>query len=507
LATNSVPPANLSRRTASGLGWLGMQALALKPINIIGNLALAWLLAPNVFGVVGMAYTVTSFVDLIQQAGVNQVLIHRHTSYRTWLNPAFWMSMTTGLLASVVVLVSAPLAAAVYDQPQLIGVLSVLAIAPPIRALALIPTAKLQIDMRFGLLAKTMVATNALQMVLAVALAALGFGVYSVVMPVPVVEAVRMVIYWREVRPRVRPNLQWNRWRYLISDTIFTMGAYFCYTVINQGDYIILALFYSDSEMGLYYFSFNLALQTLQLLSANLAKVLFPALSQLQDDRKRQTRAFIKAAELLAFIAVPGCLFQAALADDFIHALYKPDWYGAVPLLQILSIAFAFRSVGGTVGGLMMAQGRFRTMMNWTICMTFVFLVCILIGAWFSVVGAAIGVLVFSALIGPCGIYLAIRYGGGGWRDVWNIFARPMFAATISIACGWLISRAIPPLPLVQWWRMATIGLVGSGLYLAAMWFIARSQLQQLWQVSMGLIRGRAYKPPVERVVDDPCRA
>jgi PST family polysaccharide transporter len=497
----------LSRRTASGLGWLGMQTLALKPINVIGNLVLAWLLAPDIFGVIGMAYTVTAFVDLIQQAGVNQVLIHRHTSYRTWLNPAFWMSMATGLLASVVVLVSAPLAAAVYGEPKLIGLLSVLAIAPPIRALALIPTAKLQIDMRFGLLAKTMVATNALQMVLAVALAALGFGAYSVVLPVPLVEAVRMAIYWREVRPRVRFHLQWNRWRYLISDTVYTLAAYFCYTVINQGDYIILALFYSVGEMGLYYFSFNLALQTLQLLSANLTKVLFPALSQLRDDRKRQTRAFIKAAELLTFIAVPGCLLQAALADDFIHALYKPDWYGAVPLLQILSIAFAFRSVGGPVGGLMMAQGRFRTLMNWTICMTVLFLVCILIGAWFSVVGAAIGVLVFSALVGPCGIYLAIRYGDGGWRDVRNIFAKPMFAAAISITSGWLISRAIPPLPLVEWWRMATIGLVSSGLYLAVMWFVAPSQLQQLWRISAGLIWRRAKKPPVDRVLDDPYQA
>ena len=115
------------------MAWLGAQTLLIKSVNMLGNLVLAWLLAPDIFGVVGMAYTVTTFVDLIQQAGVNQVLIHRHTSYRTWLNPAFWMSMATGLLASVVVLVGAPLAATVYGEPKLIGLLSVLALAPPIR--------------------------------------------------------------------------------------------------------------------------------------------------------------------------------------------------------------------------------------------------------------------------------------------------------------------------------------------------------------------------------------
>jgi hypothetical protein len=54
---------------------------------------------------------------------------------------------------------------------------------------------------------------------------------------------------------------------------------------------------------------------------------------------------------------------------------------------------------------------------------------------------------------------------------------------------------------------MATIGLVSSGLYLAVMWFVARSQLQQLWRISAGLIWRRAKKPPVERVLDDPYQA
>jgi hypothetical protein len=132
------------------------------------------------------------------------------------------------------------------------------------------------------------------------------------------------------------------------------------------------------------------------------------------------------------------------------------------------------------------------------------FLACVLIGASYSVVGAAIGVFVFSVLIGPVGVYLAISYGGGRWRDVWNIYAKPVIASAVSIMIGWLVSWAIPPLPLFEWWRMTTIVVVGLGTYLAATWIVARPQLQKLWQISTGLL-GRSFgQSSVEGIASNP---
>ena len=380
-----------------------------------------------------------------------------------------------------------------------------LAIAPPIRAVALVPRAKLQIDMRFGLLAKTMVVTQALQTVLTVALAALNYGAYSVILPVPLIEVIRAAVYWWVVRSPIRLNIQLRRWRYLVSDAFYTFIAEICFRVVLQGDYVTLALLYGVGEMGLYYFAFNLSLQTISLFTTNLAKVLFPALSQLQTDSQRQVRAFIKSARLLALVAIPGCFLQATVADDFVRALYKPEWYGAIPLIQIFSIAFAFRAVGGSDQSLMMAQGRFKTLMLWAFSTMILFLLCILTGAWFSVVGAAIGLLVFSIVVGPCGAYVAIRTGGGRWRDVWDIYARPMLSAAAAAAIGWLASRMIPAVPGLAWWRIAVIVLIGSGSYTGIVWQIARPQLQEIWLLGIKLLARRGKKSaevdPVENEI------
>jgi hypothetical protein len=136
----------------------------------------------------------------------------------------------------------------------------------------------------------------------------------------------------------------------------------------------------------------------------------------------------------------------------------------------------------------MMAQGRFKFTMNWAIRSMGLFLTLVLIGAWSSVYCAAIAVLVYSIFIGPTGVYLAIRVGGGRWRDVWDIYSLPMLASAAAVGAGWLVSRTIPDIPAVLWWRMATIGGVGGGLYCAIVWWFAPDQVKEFRSRTSGMI-------------------
>src|SRR5437870_1122481 len=73
-----VPPAAVGRRTARGFAWLTAQTLGAKAVGFVGQIILAWYLAPDDFGLVGLALTVAAFAGLIQQAGLKEILIHRH---------------------------------------------------------------------------------------------------------------------------------------------------------------------------------------------------------------------------------------------------------------------------------------------------------------------------------------------------------------------------------------------------------------------------------------------
>src|SRR5688572_5777825 len=203
-ATPAPPPApapGLADRTFGGFAWLAAQTVASKAISFAAQIVLAWILVPGDFGYVGLAMTVAAFVGLLQQAGVRDVLIQRQdAAFRRWATPAFWMSLALGLVAAAVMAAAAPLAAAVFRKPPLEPLILVLAIAAPLQALAVVPTARLQIDLRFKAIAGVTTAAQVLTSVLTVVFAKLGFGAYSFVLPAPIVAGLQAAALWKAAR-------------------------------------------------------------------------------------------------------------------------------------------------------------------------------------------------------------------------------------------------------------------------------------------------------------------
>ena len=445
------------------------QTVGSKVVNMAGQVILAWLLVPADWGLIGLAYTVTAFAALIQQAGLREILIHRHEHFERWANAAFWMSLALGCLGAAVMAAAAPLAAWMYEEPQLVGLVLVLAATAPISGLDIVPDARLTSEMRFRYLAVVKWVNAVGTMGLSILFATLGFGPYSFVLPVPIVTVVRLVLLWSATRPPIRLRPQLRRWKYLVNDSFMLLLAGFFVMLTWQGDYIVLGILHDAKTVGIYFFAFNLSIQTMQVFTSNLTGVLFPALSRLQQDPQHQTRAFLKATRLLAVIGLPFCLLQAALAGPGISMLFNSWWYPAIRVLQLLSIGMAVRIVASPGGSLIQAQGRFGvyTLTNAINAAFFIGLVAL--GAWAgdrlppervsqfppilryflgtelaAAVLVALAVMIYFIVIGPIFLYVAIRPGGGRWRDVWSVYAPPAAASVIAIGIAAVLGRLIP---------------------------------------------------------------
>lgn len=480
--------------------WLVGQTLGSKAVGMLGQIVLAWFLLPADFGLVALAYTVSAFANLFQQAGLKEILVQRQKHFARWANAGFWMSLALSSAAGLIMAGAAPLAARLYHAPGLTGLVWVLALCAPANALSVVPTARLQIQLRFRAQAVLAFLVNFGTIALSVLLAWAKFGAYSFVVPRLVMALVQAAAFWWLVaeteagvrRHPVRARLQLRRWRFLVGDSFLLMGAAVCYTIFSVGDYTALGLAHEEAVVGVYYFAFNLSTQAVALLTVNLWGVLMPALTKLQDEPGRQLRAFLSAARLMALVSVPCGLLQAALSEPGIRIFFAAKWYPAIPVLQALSIGMTFMMIGVPAGTLLQAQGRFKTLFYVAMGSAVGFVALVSAAALFgAALAMGVAVAVFYAAYGAISLYATVRPAGGSWRDVTRIYAPALAAGMLAIGGAYSLSWLIPTTGKTGWVARATvIVLVAVPLYVLLVSKLAPQDWREL------MVRVRSMLPP-----------
>jgi len=386
---------------------------------------------------------------VIEQAGVGDVLVRRR-KFQLWAIPAFWFSLTLGLLSAIIILLAAPIASAIYgkepsNRDQLFYVLLILATSSLPNALSVVPRAKLSRELRFHALATINFASFSLQKFLTVLFAALGFGPFSFVVPTPIASAATAALLWWWVRPpwALRPSVR--RWRYLVGDSTRLLVADVARVLLDQSDYILLGLFRTVEVVGIYTVGFLFSIQTVQILMVNLMTILFPTFTMLNDEPQKQFQGFLNAQRILAMLGVSGCLLQAAAAEPFAHLVFPAKWEPSIIVMQILSLGMATRMVAGASFALLKSQGRFTAILfnRWAFAAIQSAVLAWLLASGATIVSVAIAVSVVASMIGPITFHLAVRPYGAGWNDVARALVRPVVCGLISVGTAWLIAQAM----------------------------------------------------------------
>ena len=457
-----------------------VQSLATRVTAFASQLVLAWLLVPADFGLIGLAYTVTTLVNTVVNFGLDDVLLQRQRSMHLWSSMAVWLSFGFGLFGMAVLFVAAPIFQALYHVPGLGGLIAVLALAMPIGALATVPMVLLRAALNFRFLAGwgafELMATQAL----AILLAWRGFGAYAFAIPAPLLALLRVIVFWRVAPARVTRRLRLRRARFLLGNGTLVLGNRVLTELVGQGDYITLGVMATQSVVGIYYFAFRLAAQPVRMLAGNFQSVIFPALVRLGDDPQRQGRAAIDASLMLAYLVMPLCFLQAAVAEPLVHVVFNHKWTGAVPLIQALSVGLPFDAVSWIAGALLHARGAFWRSFVFSAVAAPVFFALVAVGAWRGAAeGVAIGVALFYLTVPTFYSWRIFTGYGVSPRSIARVYLAPTLLAGASMGGAYLLSLA-PVWTAQPILRLAVIGAVGPALYIAAIWLLDRPAFVQI---------------------------
>src|SRR5215210_5893181 len=170
----------LARAAASGVLWQGLSLLLGKSLTLVATVVLARLLAPEAFGLVGLALVFVVFAEYASDLGVAQALVYLSPDRRND-DAAVALSVASGLALLAAGLLAAPAIADFFGRDEVAAMVRLTSVALLLSALRQVPDALLRRDLLFRRRMLSEVSRTVLQGAVSIVLSVAGAGAWWVV--------------------------------------------------------------------------------------------------------------------------------------------------------------------------------------------------------------------------------------------------------------------------------------------------------------------------------------
>jgi lipopolysaccharide exporter len=340
----------------SGSVWMIAMRWGRRLIGLVSTVVLARLLTPQDFGIVAMAATVASLLEMLAWTGVDLALIRDSSATREHYDTAWSLKILQGFLVAVLIAGAAPLAAYWFDEPRVASAMLVLALRPIVEGFQNIGVVAFRKELdfgkefRFGLYQKLI--SFAVVIVLAVTI-----GNYWVLIFGLLAEAVAGVAisYWMHpYRPRlslVRLSDIWSFSKWLLLSRI----GFF----LNQNvDKFVVGVLSGTATMGSYHVAKEVATMFCNELVFPVRRALFPNLSALASSEQQFRRVTLQLIGIIGIMALPVGFGMSAVADSFVAVVLGQQWTSAVPLIRWLALFGAVVALAISAEVVLPVKGR-----------------------------------------------------------------------------------------------------------------------------------------------------
>ena len=298
-------PEDLERKTASG-GVVTMSGQGMRFVLQLGStMALARLLTPDDFGLIGMVMVVVSFLNMFKDFGLSEATIQRSEITREEVSNLFWVNIAVTLFLTLCVCLCAPMVATFYGREELASLTVVLASFMILQGAGLQHRALITRKMEFMKLAVVETGAMLVGVIVAVVLACYGFSYWALAGQVGAVALVSLIGFlvfcrWLPSKPSasvsIRPYLKYG-------------GNLAGFNLVNffsrNADKIMIGYAWGSGALGIYTKAYGLLMLPLQQINAPMTKVMLPVLSRLQGNPQEYRGYYLKAVGYIIALTFP----------------------------------------------------------------------------------------------------------------------------------------------------------------------------------------------------------
>jgi O-antigen/teichoic acid export membrane protein len=389
---------NLNQKTKDSIIWDLSGAFVRQFALLFISILLARLLEPEEFGILGMSMIFISISEVFTDVGLTSGLVQQKDTKDIAYSSVFYINLLISVLLSGVILLAAPLIADFYEIPKVGTILYYLAIIPPIAALGRVQATILTKQINFKSLTIRDITATLVGGVLGVGAAFLDYGVYSLVIQQIAKVTTGTVMLWLVTNWKPKFEFSKNEIKKLFAYSSFVFLDSLLRQVFNKIDTIFIAKMFSPAMLGFYTRAESLKAQVQTYTTNSLRKVIFPVLSQLQDDDEKFRSTYFKAFNVVTGLIVLLIAPIYFLSNFIIIFLLGAKWEPSIIFFQILIFSTFTSPQIGMMSKAVLAKGYSKLNFNIGLITRLLKTTPIVFGLLFGIKEFAIAVVVASTI-------------------------------------------------------------------------------------------------------------
>ncbi len=465
--TEHNPRAHLIR----GAAWTVATRWIIKAIGFINTVVMARVLVPEDYGVVATAMLVVGLIQTFLDFGATVSLLRKGKLDREDIDSAWTLRLMQGTGAGILLMILAPLAAYLMNEPRLVSVLVVMGVCVFLAGAQSIGPTLAQKSFDFALGFKIETSAKVVSVLVTIGL---GFWLrnhWALVGGIAMGYLVPLVLGY--VLHPYRPRLDRSRIPEIWAITKWLLLGQIGAFILRRGDELAAAKLGGAGAYGLYNVGADFGGMPVSEVGPAMLRALLPVLSSIQDDIERTRLAVIKTTAVLNGVIWPLSFGFAAVSLNVTVFVLGEHWRAAATYVAIFALVQALLNATSALRTMLTlrAQTKVQSQIVWGEFFVFglaavaLFPHCHLLGlAYARLIAAAFNLVATVAVAMPM-----CKISGA---DLTQAIGRPVLASALMYAVVHTLQGVVSPIGL-DLLVSVVIGAVTYTSALFALWLLS----------------------------------
>lgn len=321
--------------------WTAFEKLGSQIINLLVQILLARILAPEIFGLIALIQIFIAVAQVIVEAGIGNYIIQKKELYKSDISTSLVINLFLSIIIYLILFFTAPIISGFYNQIILIDVLRIYSFAFIFQSLYVTNQAIFQRNLKFKSIAYISLVSSIISAILSIFFVYFYKSVYILVLQQLVFHLVKAVLFTYYGSENILFKFSKESFQsiYKYSSYLLLIG------ILNQiFDYsylIVIGKLFKIEQAGFYHVSFMLVGFVMVTISLIVEKVSFPILSKLFHTSiiKFKEKLFLFSNLSILLITTSSFIFSV-YSFEILSLIYGEKWIDASVMFSYISLGF-----------------------------------------------------------------------------------------------------------------------------------------------------------------------